>query len=168
MENIENLVSKEAVEKIKELAQDAGICMFVTNLTELPLTSRPMGTADVDDEGNIWFLSNKNSDKNIEIKEDKRVQLFYSNKGAAEYLSVFGEAEIYRDHAEVEKVWTPIAKAWFKQGADDPAVSAIRVKPQDVYYWDTKHNKLVTLVSILASAVSGKKDANAVEGKLKV
>lgn len=38
-----------------------------------------------------------------------------------------------------------MANAWFT-GKDDPNASIIRVKPDDVSYWDTKAGKLVTLL----------------------
>lgn len=92
-----NLINKEAIEKIKELAKDSNICHFVTNLSNTPLSSRPMATQKVDDEGNIWFLSDKDSDKNTDIQADKRVQLFYSANANYEYFSVYGTAEISFD-----------------------------------------------------------------------
>ena len=53
-------------------------------------------------------------------------------------MSIFGTAEILFDKNKVEEMWTPIAKAWFTEGKDDPAISLIKVTPQEGYYWDTK------------------------------
>ncbi|HRH47845.1 MAG TPA: pyridoxamine 5'-phosphate oxidase family protein [Panacibacter sp.] len=168
MGDVKNLTNTEAVEKIKELANTADICMFTTALTTLPLTSRPMSTQTVDDEGNLWFLSKKSSEKNAEIKKDNRVQLFYASKGSAEYLSVYGEATILTDKNKAKELWTPIAKAWFSEGVDDPELSIIKVTPLDSYYWDTKNSKMVSLIKIAAAAISGKKIDDGVEGKIKV
>lgn len=168
MGDIKNLTNTEAVEKIKELVNTADICMFTTALTNLPLTSRPMSTQTVDDEGNLWFLSKKSSEKNAEIKKDNRVQLFYASKGNAEYLSVYGEATISTDKKKAEELWTPIAKAWFSEGVDDPELSIIKVAPLDSYYWDTKNSKMVSLIKIAAAAITGKKIDDGVEGKIKV
>lgn len=170
MGDVKNLSSTEAIEKLKELAtKDGGICMFVTSLNKRPQSARPMGSQDVDEEGNIWFFSQKSSDKNDEIKGSPEVQLYYANHSSYEYLSVYGEAEIVYDKALIEKYWNSIAKAWFTQGKDDPEVSLIKVKPLDAYYWDTKTNKLVSLVKIAAAAISGKKmDDGGVEGNISV
>lgn len=168
MGDVKNLTNTEAVEKIKELANTADICMFTTALTTLPLTSRPMSTQTVDDEGNLWFLSKKSSEKNAEIKKDNRVQLFYASRGNAEYLSVYGEATISTDKKKAEELWTPIAKAWFSEGVDDPELSIIKVTPLDSYYWDTKNSKMVSLIKIAAAAITGKKIDDGVEGKIKV
>src|SRR4051794_31469923 len=97
MGETKDLSGKEAVEKLQELVKAADICLFTTNLTQLPLSTRPMSTQDVDDNGYLWFLSGKSSHKNEDITADNRVQLFYYNKSSAEYLSVYGEAEKFDD-----------------------------------------------------------------------
>jgi len=168
MGEVKNLISAEAIDKIKKIAMDADIALFTTNLSKLPLATRPMGTLDVDDEGNLWFLSKNDSDKNHDISHDNQVQLFYSNKGSAEYLSIYGRAQILTDHTKIEEYWTPLAKAWFKEGKDDPTITLLKVTPEDAYYWDTKENKLITLVKIAFSAVTGSNVDGGIEGKLKV
>ena len=166
--SIENLSQKDAVDKIKQIVKSAEIGMFTTSLTELPLNSRPMATIDVDDEGNLWFFSDNNSTKNYDIIEDNHVQVFYANKSSSEYLSVYGKAEIYIDKQKIKELWTPIAKAWFTEGQEDPSISLIKVTPVDVYYWDTKNNKLISLIKIAAAVVTGKTMDGGVEGKLSV
>ena len=90
-----NLTNQEAIEKIKELSEKAKICMFCTELDRLPSNSRPMGLQETDDNGNLWFISSETSNKNFEIKDDNRVQLYFMNNSDSEYLSVYGSAYIY-------------------------------------------------------------------------
>ncbi|HCN10923.1 MAG TPA: general stress protein, partial [Chryseobacterium sp.] len=71
----ENLSQKEAIAKLKELSESARMCMFCTNLETLPIAARPMSLRETDEEGNLWFLSSAESNKNFEILEDNRVQL---------------------------------------------------------------------------------------------
>jgi general stress protein 26 len=168
MGDTKNLAQQEGIEKMKELAEAARICHFVTGLNTTPLTSRPMATQEVDDEGNFWFLSKLSSHKNEEIDDDPEVQLFYSNNASSEYLTVFGYAEIIRDRKKLEELWNPMVKAWFTEGKDDPEVSIIRVRPVDAYYWDTKTNKLISLMKIAASTITGKTMDDGVEGQIKI
>jgi general stress protein 26 len=168
MREVKNLISSEAVRKIQDLAKNADICMFTTSLDILPLNSRPMSTAEVDEDGNIWFFSKRSSSKNAEIEADDRVQLFYASKGNAEYLSVYGRAIISTDKEKAKEIWQPEAKAWFTEGVDDPEMSMIKVFPEDAYYWDTKHNKLVALLKMAASVLTGKTMDDGVEGSIKV
>ena len=76
------------MKKIKELADDADICLFVTNLTQIPLSARPMSRQRIDDDGTLWFFSERDSQKNTDIEQDNRVQLFFSNRNSSEYLSI--------------------------------------------------------------------------------
>jgi general stress protein 26 len=168
MGDTKNLTSTEAIKKIKDIANDADICLFATNLTQLPIAARPMSTQKVDDEGNLWFLSSKSSSHNDDIKADSRVQLFYSQKSSSEYLSVYGEATISFDRELIKELWTPMAKTWFTDGVDDPEISVIKVAPSDAYYWDTKSNKAVSLIKILAGAVTGKTMDDGIKGKISV
>lgn len=167
-EDFANFYHEEAIDKFKELVKHNATCLFTTKLTDLPLHTRPMSVQKVCDQGNFWFLSSRESLKNQEIAADPRVQLFFSNQSDAEFLSVYGKATITRDKDKIEELWTPIAKAWFTDGKEDPNVTVIKVTPEDAYYWDTKHGKMVSLVKILASAVMGQTLSEGIEGKLKV
>ncbi len=127
-----------------------------------------MSTQKVDDQGNIWFLSSIKSDKNVEIKENDAVQLFYSNPSNYEFLSVFGNASIFTDRNMIYEMWTPFANAWFKDGKDDSDISLIKVTPESAYYWDTKNNKMISMIKMLASVFSGSPPDDGVKGTLKI
>ena len=168
MSNDKNLKNNEAIKKIKELVKDITSCMFCTDVFQLPFRTRPMATIDVDDQGNVWFFSNAASDKNDEIKSNDIVQLIYAKNSNSHFLTITGKAEIIKDKNKIEELWNPMVKAWFPEGKDDPDLSLIKVTPQDAYYWDTPHGKMVTLLKIAASAVTGTKLEEGVHGKIKV
>ena len=46
-----------------------------------------------------------------------------------------------------------MAKTWFKEGKDDPGISLIKVTPEDAYHWDTKNNKMVSLIKFAMGAL---------------
>lgn len=166
----ENLFNAEAIEKLKELSEKAKTCMFITNLKSTsPQNSRPMGLQECDKEGNLWFISSKESRKNLQIELDNNVQLYFMNNSDHEYLSITGEAFIYDDKATIEAKWSPIANAWF-DGKEDPDVSIIRVSPGEVYYWDTKFGKFISMINFAANIIAGKNTDNSdgVEGKIKI
>lgn len=168
MGNYKDLFSKEAVDKIKEMAEDIKMCMFCTELSVRPVPTRPMSVLEVDDRGNLWFLSSKDSNKNAEIKHDDEVQLIFAKNADAHFLSVFGKAIIYTDRSHVEDVWTPIAKTWFEEGKNDPDATVIKVEPLDAYYWDTKSGKMISMLKWALGAVVGNSiDDNSLEGRLK-
>jgi general stress protein 26 len=165
---IKNLRHEEAIQQFKELVDHQSICLFTTNLTNLPLTTRPMSVQKVCDQGIFWFLSAIDSEKNREIAADPRVQLFFLNTSKYEFLSLYGKASITGDRKKIDELWTDIAKAWFNEGKDDPRVSVIKVEPEEGFYWDTKDGKLVSMIKIAASALTGKTLLEGVEGTISV
>ena len=166
--SLKNLVGREALDKLKELAEDARTCMFCTELDKQPFSCRPMSLQEVDEEGNLWFISSADSNKNFEISRDNRTQLIFMNNSSAEYLSIYGNSQIFKDRRIIEEQWTPMVNAWF-EGKDDPNVTVIRVNPTDVYYWDSKTSKIVTLAKMATAAVTGKRTGDdGVEGTLQV
>ena len=169
MSNETNLQGKEAIETVKKLAKEIDICLFCTSLkTDDGSTARPMSTQEVDDEGNLWFFSDKHSDKNKEIEKDSHVQLFYSDPKKSSYLVVNGEAEIIIDYDKVEELWSPLVKTWFKEGKDDPNISIIKVNSNSAYYWDTEGNRMINFFKMIASVATGTTLVDAKEGSLKL
>jgi general stress protein 26 len=156
MSNTENLNNKEAIYKLKILVNDVKICLFCTNLkNDNGSTCSPMSAIKVCDQGNVWFFSEKSSDKNKEILIDKKVQLFFSHPGKESYLVVNGEAEIILDKTIIEELWPTVSKTWFKDGKSDPNISVIKVKPTTAYYWDNDENRMINLLKKVLSIVTG-------------
>jgi general stress protein 26 len=168
MGEVKHLESNEAVGKLQHLAEEIGTCMFCTRLSYAPFHTRPMALQSADEHGNLWFLSSAESEKNFEIKKNEKVQLIFSKPSDSHYLNVYGEAQIITDDETIDEVWTGIAKAWFKEGKNDPDVTVICVRPIEAYYWDTKNGKMISLIKIAAAAVTGKVMDGGVEGKLVV
>ena len=168
MPDVKNLDSHDAIIKLKELAEKIKVCMFCTNLTTSPFSTRPMGLSEVDADGKFWFLSAANSNKNQEIKQDEKVQLVFSDPSNSHFLNVFGEADVFDDEKSIERAWTPLAKAWFPEGKEDLNLTVIKVHPLDAYYWDTKDGKMITLLKIATAAITGTVTDAGIEGKLTV
>jgi general stress protein 26 len=169
MNHTENLNNKEAVDKLKSLIDDIMVCIFCTHLkTDDGATARPMSAVKVCDQGNIWFFSEKSSEKNKDIATDTQVQLFFSHPGKSRYLIVNGEAEITFDKNKIEELWTPAVEIWFEEGKEDPEISIIKVKPTSAYYWDTDDNRMINLLKMAASVATGNNFISSKEGAIKV
>ena len=165
--NHADLHNKEAVAKIKELVKSANTCFFCTHLKkDEPFTTRPMSVQEVDDDGNLWFLSSTDSNKNEELKNNDSVQLLFQGDPHTDFMSLFGTATISKEKQKIDELWNPLAKTWFTEGKDDPRISVIKVKPTDGYYWDTKHGKIIAFAKIAAGAVLGKTLDDSIEGKI--
>ena len=162
-----DLKAQEGIEKLKDLVDDIKICLFCTNLkTDDGSTCRPMSVQEVDGEGNLWFFSGIDSDKNKAIQEDKHVQLFFADPSKSSYLVVSGEAEIVIDHTKFEEYWSPLVKIWFEKGKDDPNLSLLKVSPHNSYYWDVDGNRMLNFLKMIASAATGANLVTSEQGKI--
>ncbi|QAA80607.1 general stress protein [Aequorivita sp. H23M31] len=162
-----NLYSTEAKEKIKQLAEAIDYAMLATNLKAQPFHTVPMSTKEVDEDGNIWFLSNKTSTHNANIEREKRAHLIYSDKGNYEFLSVYGRATIGSDRNKIKELYGSGDDAWF-EGVDDPNITTIKVEPDDAHYWDTKNGKVISLLKMAGGAITGNEPDLGVQGNLEI
>jgi general stress protein 26 len=159
------LFAAAAIEKIRDLAESARVCLFGTSGDAFPLDVRPMAVQEVDAVGDVWFLSRRDSEKNRHIKSDPRVQLIFANPSKSEYLDLRGSAVIHDNRTLKELHWTPLAKAWF-DGVDDPQLTVIQVTVLDGHYWDTEHGKAIALLTIAVRAATGKSLTEGAQGDL--
>ncbi|WP_116125345.1 pyridoxamine 5'-phosphate oxidase family protein [Lewinella sp. IMCC34183] len=166
MGKTENLFSREAIDKIKEIADHTRTCMFCTKLDAQPFSTAPMATQKVEDDGSIWFFSTKDSDRNADLQRKPEAQIIYSSQDKEEYLSLYGDAVVMYDRQKVEELWSPMSKVWFQEGPTDPNLSLIHFKPRQGYYWDTQHGKVVAFAKMAASVVVGKTMDDGVQGKV--
>ena len=168
-ENRQNLHGPAAVAKIKEIVAQAKSCFFCT--AAAPSDSegaRPMNVRQVDDRGDLWFLSPSDSQKNRELAADPAVTLYFQASPHSDFLRLSGRATVSTDKAKIKELWDPVLRTWFTGGVDDPRITVIRVTPAEGYYWDTKHGTFVAGVKMLVGAVLGKTLDDSIEGKLDV
>ena len=52
------------------------------------------------------------------------------------------------------------------KGINDPRITAIKVEPQNGYYWDNKHGNAVAFAKTVVGAILGKTLDDSIEGKL--
>ncbi len=160
------LENQEAVEKFKKLVNDVNVCMFTTINDNLDLFSRPMVTAEVDDEGNAWFFTNEFSEKIHEISRDNNVYLIYSNPKTNTYVTVKGTCTVVVDRAKINELWTPTLKAWFPEGSDDPKLCLLKVITEDAHYWNHSSSKMSVFFSMLKAIAKKEKIESGEIGKL--
>ena len=166
-DNYEALDGKAAQKKMKELCEKASVCFFCTEGNNgKPIVTRPMAMRKFDDEGNLWFLSAKDSHKNIEIQQHSKVHLLFQGSDYSDFLSLYGKASITYDRKKIKELWSPMVKTWFTEGVDDPRISVIKVEPVEGYYWDTKHNQAIGMIKRLTGALVGKTMDDSIEGEL--
>jgi len=160
------LHNEEAVSKLNELVADVSICMFTTMDEEHHISSRPMFTSSIDDEGNIWFFTNEFSEKINEVSKDNIVHLIYSHPAKNIYVDVKGTCALIIDRKKMEELWDPKLKSWFPEGLDDPKVCLIKVATEEAHFWNHANSKMGLLFSVLRSITKGDRYKETEKGKL--
>lgn len=129
--------AEDARQKVRALLQHIGTVMLVTHDPSGGLNARPMQIVGV--EGStVWFFTDVNSPKSLEIGRDHDVLLAASCPEHKEYVSVRGQARVVQDVAKQRALWTEEARPWFPDGAPSEALALIAVQMQGGEYWDSR------------------------------
>jgi general stress protein 26 len=160
------LQDREAIEKFRDLVKDVTICMFTTIDENLDLSSRPMFTSNVDDEGNVWFFTNEFSEKINEVSKDNLVHLIYSHPVKNIYVDVKGTCSLIIDKKKMEELWDPALKSWFPEGLEDPKICLIKVATETAHFWNHSSSKMGLLFGMIRSITKGDQYKETEKGKL--
>ena len=145
---------QSSIEKIRDLTEGIDFCMLTT-IDGGHLRSRPMSTQKFEFDGDLWFFTDDNTHKIEEIEKDNRVCVAYSKPTENVYLSISGAAKVVKDRAKIEELWSPILKAWFPDGLDDPSLCLLKVEVEQAEYWDAPSSKIVQLFQMAKALATG-------------
>ena len=129
--------------------------MFVTQDND-KLFSRPIAYADVDDDNNVWFFTDINSEKVSDIINNKQVNFSFANHSDNAYVSMSGVAELINNQNIINEKWSFIMKAWFPEGKEAERLTLIKVVPSSVQYWNGSSSKVVLLYDMAKALLTGK------------
>jgi general stress protein 26 len=145
------------VAKLGELIKDIRVAMLTTVDNEGRLHSRPMETQQSEFDGTLWFFTDSESEKVHELERDRHVNLSYAKPDDQRYVSVSGTASTVRDQAKMKELWSPLHKAWFPKGLDDPNIALLRVDVDRAEYWDAPSSATVRLFGFAKAVLTGKR-----------
>ena len=143
----------EHIAQLAELIKDVEVAMFTTTGVDGRLYSRPLGTQEVEFDGDLWFATSADSPKVAEIALNPRVNVAYASPSKNSYVSVAGTARIVDDRAKIDALWSPAMKLFFPEGKDDPNLRLIHVQAESAEYWDGPGTLLGKALSFVLSAV---------------
>ena len=160
---------QDSIKLFKDMMADSRVCMFITqDKTSNYITGRPMAINQIDGQGTVWFYSKKSTLKIAEIEQDREVSLAVVNERKNTYLMISGTSVLVEDKDQILQSWSPIMKAWFPDGVDDPDLIIIKVLPREANYWDSSSNKMVQLVGMVKAVITGEEYHPGSEGRLKL
>lgn len=134
--------------------KDVRVAMLTTVEDDGSLRSRPMYTQQAEFDGELWFFTADDSGKVEEISREHQVNLSYAEPKNSRYVSVSGVAELVKDRSKIEELWSPMLKAWFKDGLDDPHLALLRVRVTEAEYWDDTSSKMSQLFGMVKAAMT--------------
>jgi general stress protein 26 len=147
--------SKDAqIEHVWTLAEEIGICMLTTSSGGI-MRARPMHALLDREGGCVWFITDQRGAKDQEIEADPDVCLAFADPRSNTYVSITGRAEITRDVAKAEELWSNEAQAWWPRGPGDPSVRVLRVTADRAEFWDTRGNSITVALKLTAARISG-------------
>lgn len=149
----------ESIKTLAELIRDVDVAMFTTIAADGRLVSRPLGTQEVEFDGDLWFAVALDSPKVAEIQANPRVNVAYASPSKNSYVSVAGRARVVRDRAKIEQVWSPAMKVFFPGGKDDPNLALIHVDAESAEYWDGPSGMLGKALYFVMTAVTGEESS---------
>lgn len=124
----------ESIKTVNDLIKDIKVAMFTTISADNKIISRPMQTQEVEFDGELWFLTMKDTEKYQEITSNPNVNLAYAGNS---YVSISGTAQFIEDAAKKKEYWNPIFDKMLDSSYDDPNVVLIKVDADSAEYWDS-------------------------------
>ena len=141
---------------ISEKMRDIDFCMLTTRAANGAIASRPMSNnREVDYDGDSWFFTCEDAHMVGEIAADPQVALTFQGRSGLFgvrpfFTTVEGRAELIRDKTQFRAHWANGLDRWFKDGVDTPGLVLIRVRADNVHYWDGEDEGTVQMSGVTA------------------
>ncbi len=148
-------------EILSEKIKDIRVAIMTTVEPDGRLHSRPMVTQDLKAmkfDGDLWFFTKASAPKVGEIQQHQQVSLSYAKADANLFVSMSGNAQLVRDKDKIKQLWSPLYKAWFPDGQDDPDLALLKVHVESAEYWDAPSGKMNLLFKVLKAAATNAKE----------
>jgi general stress protein 26 len=128
--------------EISEKMRDIDFAILSTRTEGGAVAGRPMSNnRQVEFDGDAYFFTCGDTRTVADIERDPQVGLAYQGKSGMLgvkpfFITVEGDGELIRDKARFAEHWTKDLDAWFKQGAETPGLTMIKVRAKRLHYWD--------------------------------
>ena len=125
----------KSIRQLRQLLKGTTIGMLTTQTATGETHSRPMLVHGVDENGWLWFLTDRSSRKTCELIQNPRASVTFQSARGDRFVSVYGTAIVVRDEFYVKRFWNPTYRAWFPKGKRDPELVLVAVRAARAEYW---------------------------------
>ena len=137
---------------LDDVVADLRIAMVMTSVDGI-WSSRPLTCVEVD-HSFVRFLVDASTDWVADLmRADSAVHITFSDPRENTFVSLNGNSFISADQAEIDRLWTPAAAAFF-HGPEDPNVRVLQVEIDDGQWWDGPSGRLGQTVGLLRAAIN--------------
>jgi general stress protein 26 len=143
------------MEKLKDVIDGMDTAMFTTVARDGCLASRPLRMQEIDEEGAMWFVTDRGSHKIDEIHANPCVNVSFAAPSDNTYVSISGRATVLFDKARLNDLWSPAMMVFYPDGLDDPDLCLLRVEMQSAEYWDSPGGLVGNALYLTMAALTG-------------
>lgn len=118
----------------------------------------PMTLKTEPEDGHIWFLTAKQTAPGKAALAGDTTRLVVANDSKGAYADIKGKLSVSDDRAKLDEVWSPMAKAWFDQGKDDPDLLLVRLTPATAEVWLGPESGLQGIVAMVKARFGNETD----------
>ncbi len=141
---------------VEQLAEAGDVVMLSLRDRTGGLSSRPLTIAEVAG-AHLRFLVDRSAAWVKAVEVDRLVNVSLVASGRNVWASFSGDAGFNRDHAEIERLWSKPAGAYF-EGSEDPNITVLDVRVGDGEYWSAPGGGPIGRLASLVGAALGKGD----------
>jgi general stress protein 26 len=144
-------------DRLWEMIKDIRFGMLTHRHPEGGLHAHPLTTLnkELGPKGVLYFFVSKRTEVGQRLRQDGNVNVSYADSHKDVWVSISGHATISEDRAAIDRLFNPMAKAWFPGGPGDPDLELVEVHITHAEYWDVKESKVTQLFKMAGAAMSG-------------
>ena len=152
-------------QKVTQLIKGIRVAMVTTSDASGALLSRPMATQEVEFDGNVWFIAERDSALVRQLSTGSAaVNVAYV--GSSSWVSLSGTARVVDDIDKLREQWNLFTDAWMEGGPENPNNVLVLVESDSAQYWDAPGSKVTQLLNLAKAKVTGQRyegDSNKVD-----
>jgi general stress protein 26 len=142
-------------DKVRALIKSTRLAMLTSVDPDGRLVSKPMATQDVEFDGEVWFIAERDSHKVRNIRRNPQVNVAYASRDS--WVSLSGTAEVVDDETKLKELWNMFTDAWLEGGPENPNNVLIKVSGDTAEYWDTPGGKVTQVANLVKAKVTGRR-----------
>ena len=158
-------MSNDTPKPLSELVDARTIVMLMT-MVGTEHSSRPLTCLGVDGD-RLSFLVDRSTDWVGAIADGAAVVHATVADGRENtYAAMNGAATVVQDHAEIDRLWNPVAGIYF-DGQEDPNVAVLHLEVDQGEYWDGPSGRIGAAVGLLRAKLSGDPTKSGDKGEIR-